>query len=497
MSMFRRIVVIGGAGVLGAAALAMVQIRVGSLFGVGGELDAFFVGAALPSVVLAIAAAAISSLVVPRLPAGEPALVARVAGRMTVRAVVIGIGAAAIVAIAAPLIVKLIGPGLEPQVSDEAADVLRIYALSIPGTAAAFVYASYGYASGRIWASGLSTTAYALTWLALLFLPAFSDNVTSVAIAGVIATCVQVLAAFLLSSGGLPRPRPVFSGLRVSRVGLAAISAVVGAAIVARTGLLLDPLYGSFLPVGSVSELSYAARIAALAILVSGQGVAFSLLITAREGGDRSRQEGRIGLVAPLIFSTSAAIVLLFAAPALTDLILVRGQLDAEAAGRIADLLRLWAPAIVAFTVIWALEAILYAELRTTEVLTRALAGLAVNVIASGLLVLALGIEGRPLGVLVAALAQLALLVRLFWRDERFVVLRGLHAWRTITANAVAVAVASGLLVGLSELLSMPEAGAVVAVVAAAVISLMTLRVYSRSHELGVRPGASGGESIA
>ena len=48
MSMFRRIVVIGGAGVLGAAALAIVQIRVGSLFGVGGELDAFFVGAALP-----------------------------------------------------------------------------------------------------------------------------------------------------------------------------------------------------------------------------------------------------------------------------------------------------------------------------------------------------------------------------------------------------------------------------------------------------------------
>ena len=73
MGMFRRIVLIGGAGVLGAAALAIVQIRVGSLFGVSGELDAFFVGAALPSVLLAIGAAAISSLVVPRLPRGDPA----------------------------------------------------------------------------------------------------------------------------------------------------------------------------------------------------------------------------------------------------------------------------------------------------------------------------------------------------------------------------------------------------------------------------------------
>ena len=72
MSMLRRIILIGGAGIIGAASLALVQIRVGSLYGVSGELDAFFIGAAIPSVLLAIGAAAISSLVVPRMPTGDP-----------------------------------------------------------------------------------------------------------------------------------------------------------------------------------------------------------------------------------------------------------------------------------------------------------------------------------------------------------------------------------------------------------------------------------------
>lgn len=494
MRMFRRIVIIGGAGIGGAAALAALQIRVGALFGVGGELDAFFVGAALPSVLLAIAAAAISSLVIPRLPTGDPAGTAHAAGRMAVRAVIVGTGIAVVVVALAPLIVALIGPGLDASVADRATSVLRIYALSIPGTAAAFVYASYGYVSGRIWTSGASTAIYALTWLLLLFLPAFNDDVLSVALAGVIATGVQVLSAYAFSSHGLPRPRPVFRGLPISRDGVAAISAVAGAAIVARTGLLLDPLFGSFLPVGSVSELSYAARIAALAILVCGQGVAFSLLIAGREATVESRHESGIGLVAPLLFATAAAIVILVAATSLTELILVRGELTDADAQQIADLLRIWSPSVIAFALIWALEAILYSERRTGEVLTRALAGLLVNIAASVVFVLALGIDGRPIGVLAGASAQLVLLAVLFWGDERFEVLRTAETWRLLSLNAVLIGAAAGGLYGLGVALSVPEPAAVAAVFAAAAISLAMLRGFAKSHvpEIALREPAGG-----
>lgn len=494
MRTFRRIFLIGGAGALGAAALALVQIRVGALFGVGGELDAFFVGAAVPSILLAIAAASIASLVVPRLPGGDPAATAHAAGRMSVRAVLVGLLAGALLALLAPVVVAVIGPGLDSGTSDQAIDVLRVYSLSIPGTAAAFVFASYGYAAGRVWASGLSTTAYALTWLALLFLPPFNDDVESVTLAAVFATLVQVLTAYLISSTGLPRPRPVFTDLRISRHGMTAISAVLGAAVVARTGLILDPVFGSLLPVGSVSELSYAARIAALAILLCGQGVAFSLLTSERASGERSGEEVGIGIVAALLFSSSAAIVILVAGPTLTELLLARGALTGAEAAQIGDLLQLWAPGVIAFVLVWALEAILYAELRTTEVLTRALAGLAVNVLASALLVWAIGIDGRPLGVLVGVATQLALLLVLFRSDHRLDVLRRADTWRVVLGQALLLSAMAALVYGLFELIDAPEAGAIVMVLAAVCISLVLLRIYSKGHSANLGATSIPGE---
>lgn len=490
--MLRRIVLIGGAGVLGAAGLALVQIRVGSLFGVSGQLDAFFVGAALPSVLLAIGAASISSLVVPRLPRSDPDEMAAVAGRMAIRATLIGIFTAAAVVVAAPLIVRLVGPGLESGVLSQAADVLRIYALSIPGTAAAFVYASYGYANGRVWASGLSIGTYALVWLGLLFVPALSDDVESATLAGLIATGVQVAAAYLFSSAGGPRPRPRFDHLRVGRTGVAAIAAVLAATVAARAGLLLDPLFGSLLPEGSVSLLAYAARIAALAIFVCGQGAAFSLLVVGGEAAsERAAGESRVGLVAPLLLATSAAVVLVVCGPQLSELILARGELSAADAREVGELLRIWAIAVVPFTLIWALEALLYASQRVRAVLDRALIALAVNAAASGLLVAAIGIEGRPLGVLCGVAVQLGLLVALFWEDARFVALKTGSILRMALLHAVAVAAASTLIFVALRQAGSADLGAIAAIAVAGAISLAFVRSY-QARQLPASGGSLG-----
>lgn len=479
MTMLRRIVLIGGAGVLGAAGLALVQIRVGSLFGVSGQLDAFFVGAALPSVLLAIGAASISSLVVPRLPRDDPEQMAAVAGRMAIRASLIGILTAAAVVAASPLIVRLVGPGLEPDVLSQAARVLRIYALSIPGTAAAFVYASYGYASGRVWASGLSIGTYALVWLGLLFVPELSDNVESATLAGLIATAVQVLAAYLFSSAGVPRPRPRFDRLRIGRAGVGAITLVLAATVAARAGLLLDPLFGSLLPEGSVSLLAYAARIAALAIFVCGQGAAFSLLVVGAEAAsERAAGESRVGLVAPLLLATSAAAVLIVCGPQLSELILARGELSVAAAREVGELLRIWAIAVVPFTLVWALEALLYAERRVREVLDRALVALAVNAAASGALVAAIGIDGRPLGVLCGVAVQLGLLVALFWEDPRFAALKSRSILQMAFVHAAAVAAAATLSFVVLRDAGSADLGAIVAIGVSGAISLAFVRAY-------------------
>ena len=491
MSMLRRIVVIGGSGIIGAAALALVQIRVGSLFGLSGELDAFFVGAALPSVLLAIGAGTISAFIVPRLPSDDPVATASGAGRAVSLGLVISLPITAGFVGAAPLIVDVIAPGLEAPIADKATEVMRIYALTMPGTAVAFVFYAYGYAAGRIWTAGMTTAVYALAWFGLLFVPAFSESVKSATLAGLIATGVQVVAAFAISSYGVHRPWPSLRPGRVSRATLLALAAVLGAAIVARSGLLLDPLYGSFLDPGAVSELSFATRIAALAIFVCAQGAGYGLLIIGRERSGATESDFRVGLVAPLLLSISAAAVLALTGPALAELILARGELTDAEARAIGELLRLWAPAVMALTLVVALEMLLYAEKRVREVLWRGLASLAVNAAVSAPLVILLGTEGRPLAVLAGVLVQLLLLWRLFADDERLDVLRErATARRALIHAALAAAVVAAGYWGIGAVAS-DELAAVGATLLVGAMTLHSLRSY-QSEQLAVATAGAG-----
>lgn len=463
--MLRRIALVGGSGVLGALALAAVQIRAGSLFGAGGELDAFFVGAAIPSVLLAVGAGSIVALVVPRLPADDVLGAAHSSGRLAVLAALFTLPLAAFVAAAAPLLVTVVGPGLSDASSDQAAAVLRIYALSIPATSAAHVFAAHGHAVGRGWSGGVSTGAYGLVWFGLLFVGPFVTSARSVAAAGLLATTVQVLSAYWLSSGRGHRPRPRFRSLRVGRAALWALAAVLGATVVSRLGLLLDPLYGSLLDPGSVSQLSYATRIALLAVFVSGQGAALSVLAVSRERGHKADADASFGLVAPLLLSLGVGVVMVAAGPGGAEMLLARGEFTTQDAESVGRLLQLWAPAVVVMSVIWALEAMLYAGGQTTPVLRRAAVGFGVNAAASGTLVALLGIWGRPLGLLVGMVTQLALLMAYLAQDRRVTAL-----WSAVTIRAGArVLVLAGVAAGLGYLLGSavdsPQLGAIAATV--------------------------------
>lgn len=246
--MLRRIFIVGGSGAIGAISLAFVQIKAGSLFGTGPELDAFFVGASLPSLLLAISAGAIFSIVIPRVPEGPDG--PRAAGRYAVLAAIGGAAAAAVVAAAAAPIVDLVAPGLDAATSHDAANVLRIYAITIPPTSVAFTFSAYAYSIDRPYVSGASTAIYGLVWFALLFLSPFSGSAADVALAGVLATGVQVAAAFVLASPRGAAPWPVASRLRISRGAVAVAVTVLGATAVNRLALLLDPLFGSLLDPG-------------------------------------------------------------------------------------------------------------------------------------------------------------------------------------------------------------------------------------------------------
>lgn len=473
--MLRRIVVIGSSGALGALALALVQIRVGALFGAGSELDAFFVGAALPSVLLAISAGAIANLVVPRLPAGVAAL--PVAGRYAALSALLGLLIAALVAVGAPLIVRIIAPGLDGPTADTATAVLRIYSISVPPTVLALVFTAYGFAIGRPYAAGLSTAVYGVVWTGLLFVEPFSNSVRGAVWAGVLATGLQLVVAFLLGSSRGARPWPVARDLRLSRVGVQAAGAVLGATIIGRVALLLDPLYGSLLGEGSLSQLSFATRITLLAVFMCGQGAALSLLVVTRDRTAHADSEARIGLIAPLLMSIAAAMYLLFAGPGLAELLLARGSFSSRDAHDVGELLRLYSPVVIVMTTTWTVQAVLFAAKEGRIVLGRATIGLLVNVIASGMLVALLGIAGRPLGVLAGLSVQLATLLWLMRDDERIAELGSRHTLRA--AGGVAVGALLAMVVVYEGGRSLVAEGFAV-VAAAAVVGFATFQVLRR-----------------
>lgn len=479
--MLRRILVVGGTGAIGALTLAIVQIRVGTLFGAGGELDAFFVGAAFPSVLLAISAGAISYLVVPRLPVGDLAAASRMTGRLATSAAIAGLGLTALLAAAAAPIVTLVGPGLDPATADEAAAMLRIYSLSIPATMAAFVISALGHNADRGYTAGLSTALYGFVWTALLFTSPFTESIRDVALAGVVATGVQLLSAYALSAPRGYRPRPSFAGLSMpGRRALTAVGAVLGATILGRLALLLDPLFGSLLEEGAVSQLSYAMRIVLLAVFAAGQGAAFSLMVVARQDRVGTAAELRIGIVAPAMLALAAASIFLIAGPALAELLLAHGEFDAADAREVGELLRIYGPAVVVMTMIWALEALLYGSHRAAEVLRAAAIGLAVMTLASGAAVALIGIEGRPVGVLVGYLAQLAYLVPRLRSDRR---IAGLRSRRTLglLVGALAVQLVVGAAAyGLVDSLIGAAAAAIATTLAAAGATIAFMVSYER-----------------
>ena len=479
--MLRRILVVGGTGAIGALTLAIVQIRVGTLFGAGGELDAFFVGAALPSVLLAISAGAVSYLVVPRLPVDDLAAASRVTGRLATAAAIAGLGLTALLLVAAPLIVALVAPGLDSATAEEAAAVLRIYSLSIPATAAAFVISALGHNAHRGYTAGLSTALYGLVWTALLFTPPFTDNVRDVAFAGLIATGVQLLSAYVLSAPRGFHPRPRFAGITLpGRRALTAVAVVLGATILGRLALLLDPLFGSLLDEGAVSQLSYAMRIVLLAVFAAGQGAAFSLMVVSRQDRVGTAAELRVGIIAPALLALAAAAIFLIAGPALTELLLAHGEFAAADARDVGELLRIYGPAIVVMTMIWAFEALLYSSHRAGDVLRAAAIGLAVMAAASGIGVALIGIEGRPIGVLVGYLAQLAYLVPRLASDSR---IAGLRSRRTLglLATALVVQLAVGAIAyGAFDALIGSAAGAIAATLVAATATVAFMVGYER-----------------
>jgi putative peptidoglycan lipid II flippase len=455
--MLRRIAMISGSGIVAALALALVQLRVGALFGAGSQLDAFLVGTATPALLLSLSASIVTALVTPRLSRLQGAAAAIRAGQFASVGILLGAAGGVVVIALAPQIVGIVAPGLNGQSSRVAENVLRLYAIGFGPTIAAHVYGAYGYANGRVWTAGLSGTLYGFLWLGLEFTPAFTSTARDVAVAGLLATVVQVSVAFRASTrlgDRLPWPgRPV---LHRPAFAFLAVSGMLLAAMYWRVNLFLDPLFGSLLAKGSVAELTYAYRIVLLVIMICGQGSALTILAISGVRGKVADRETSIGLLVTTTLAVGLAGAMAFGSEQMAALVLGRGRFSYGDARDVGKIIALYSPAMVLITVCWALESLLMSAGRVKTVVRTGVTPFIVNVGITILAINAVGQDARPLAVGCSAFLYCCLLLWRLRHDSR---VNALFSIRVATQLGATFVASSGVVLLTQNALS-PSIGA-------------------------------------
>lgn len=427
---------------LGAAILAAVTLRVGYLFGASSDLDAYFVAVSLPSILLSLSAASVTSQVSPRLAVLSADDARRKAGGYVTRIVVVALGLSVFIVASSPQIISAIAPSLSPSGAHLASGVLRIYAITITPTMAAHLYSAYGYARGRVWAGGISTALYGIVWLGLLFVGPFKHDVKGVAWAAVVATVVQLSVAFLACAplGRLPWPTLRQQG-RV-RIMVSVMTGSLIALIVARANLVLDPFFGASLGPGKVSELSYSYRIILLIIQICAQGPATAILVHAAG----AHEDRRVNLRLALLFACGAAVFVGLGFAPLTQPLLAHGKFSSRSAYQVGILVEYYAPVILVAALAWSLENMLNARGRVWTVARLSIPFLIVNVSLSALLVPTLGEAGRPIAVTVSMLVYAVLLGRALRYSPEVRTLMTNFPWPPFVTAVISIATVTVLL---------------------------------------------------
>jgi putative peptidoglycan lipid II flippase len=484
--MLRRILIIASGGAVGSAMLALVSVRAGTIFGVGAQLDSYFVAVSLPSLLLSLSSSIVVAVLIPRLSALNAVMARERAGEWALLAFLLAVLLAGLIALGSHFIVTAVAPGLSAHSAHLASRVLQVMALTLPSTMAAFVYSAYGYAFARVWAGGGSTALYGLVWLGLLFLHPFTTSVQGIAVACLIATQVQLLAAFLLCAAPSRLPWPRWRVPHRLLPAMLTVTGVLITTVTSKINLLMDPLFGSFLPHGGVSELSYATRIAILFISFTGQGSALTILASASQRLGRASDYRALGLSVTMLLSVGAGAAVAFAFGPVARLVLAHGALTSSKAETIGHLVQAYSVLIVAQSVAWSIESTMYAVKRVWTVTLVSIPALAANVGLSVLFVWLFGAYGRPLAVTLATILYVCLLARVATTRHQTSFRAYLSAlpWRDAAKLVVLISAISGAFLVAGDALHVdPPLPALGGLLTAAVATLAYVRTWTNRAE--------------
>ncbi|MDB1086299.1 lipid II flippase MurJ [Streptomyces sp. ACA25] len=353
------------------------------LFGAGGETDAFLVSWTLPEVAATLLIEEGMALVL--IPAFSLALARRAAAgcpdpddpvrallRATLPRLALALAVlAAVLAVSAPVLVKVLAPGLtEPRL---AIDCMRLTAVTV----LTFGLAGYFSAALRAHRSFIPPAAIYLVYnLGIIATSLTLHTVWGVRAAAVGVAVGSVLMLLVQLPFFLRRLRlrlrlrgrsPWRSGLR--RVGRATpVSGLVGFGVVAPVALfalsrqsqvLVERFFASSLPAGAISHLNYAQKVAQVPMVLSLMicTVTFPLVARAMADGqvDRARRRVERDLVlAGVVVLLGAAYVVAYA-PQIIELLFQRGAFDEQATAATASVMRVYALGLLGHSLVGAL----------------------------------------------------------------------------------------------------------------------------------------------
>lgn len=307
---------------------------VAQIFGASAGADAFYVAFKIPNFMRALfAEGSFSQAFVPVLSDYRHqksheevrALISHVMANLSIVLFVVTL----IGILAAPLVVKIFAPGLDPLRYQLSSEMLRItfpYLMLISLTAlAGAILNSYGAFGVAAFTPSLLNVC--MIFAALYLAPHFKVPVMALAWGVFGAGIVQLLflMPFLAKKQLLPIPHMNWQDPGVSKILRLMLPALFGASI-GQISLLLNTIFASFLPTGSVTWLYYSDRLAYFPLGVFGVALATVVLPhLSRHHSVKSEQEFSAtldwGLRCNLVIGLPASVTMLaFAGPLIVTL---------------------------------------------------------------------------------------------------------------------------------------------------------------------------------
>lgn len=448
-------VLVTGLTALSAILGFLRDVVIAGVFGAGAELDAYLVAQGLMNLVLALIAGAMAKATVPVLaaqattegPSGRVSHTLSVV--LTVTLLVLGLGSL-VMALAADSVVTVLAPGFEGAQEDLAASLARIMLIATVLIAGTNLLAAAAQAHRQFFWSGVQGIPFNLIMIisAVWFGPRY--GVVALA-AGFVAGSAARLVCQLVPLRALKlRLR---ASLHVHDPGFRAIAILVpplllGSAL-GNVNTLVDRAVGSMAGEGTISALGYAWRLISLgetllvASLLTALYPAFGAAAGARDLSEMRRLVGRgLATTATVLFPVCG--FLLIGAGPLVALIFQRGSFGPGDTARTATAVLWYAPALLALGWRELVTRASYALGDSRGPVVVALIAMAVNVVGDLSLGLAFGIAGlagsTSLSVIFAAAANTWLL----HKRHNAVDLASLGGMVGRTAVAAAVATGAG-----------------------------------------------------